>query len=115
MPRWILFAVLVAGAVVFLMFRARTLSTRSQQAHQAVEQGALLLDVRTPEEFASGHIQGAVNIPVDQLAQRAKELPSGKAGIVIYCRSGNRSRRAEHILRDKGFDNLIDLGPMSAW
>ncbi|HSP78184.1 MAG TPA: rhodanese-like domain-containing protein [Myxococcaceae bacterium] len=115
MPRWILFAVLAVGAVVFLTFRARAQATRSQQAHQAVEQGALLLDVRTPEEFASGHLQGAVNIPVDELERRAKELPSRQAGIVIYCRSGNRSRRAEHILRDKGFEKLIDLGPMSAW
>lgn len=53
-------------------------------------EGHLLIDVRTPAEFASGHIAGAVNIPVDELASRLSEVPQGQP-VVVYCRSGNRS------------------------
>ena len=57
----------------------------------------ILLDVRTPEEFASGHIPGAVNISVESLAQRLSEVPQDKP-VVVYCRSGSRSNQAAQIL-----------------
>jgi rhodanese-related sulfurtransferase len=112
--RWILFAVMALGLVLFLV-RMRALAVRSKQAHQAVEQGALLLDVRTPEEFAAGHLPGAMNIPVQELERRAGELRPGEAGLVLYCRSGVRSHHAQRLLRQKGFEKIVDLGPMSAW
>ncbi|MCC6622206.1 MAG: rhodanese-like domain-containing protein [Deltaproteobacteria bacterium] len=82
-------------------------------ARAAVESGALLLDVRTPGEFASGHIDGAVNIPVDALADRAGEIEAGRQ-VVVYCRSGRRSATAAELLRARGHQ-VIDIGPMGAW
>ncbi len=74
----------------------------------------LLVDVRTPEEFASGHIAGAVNIPVDELAQRLSEVPQDKP-VVLYCRSGNRSGQAAQMLDQAGYTQIYDLGGIVAW
>ncbi len=82
-------------------------------ARHLVEDGAFLLDVRTPEEFAEGHIEGATNIPVQELETRMSEVPES-ASVVVYCRSGNRSAKAAVMLKDAGHQ-VHDLGPMSAW
>lgn len=74
----------------------------------------LLIDVRTSEEFASGHIHGAVNIPVDSLQSRLSEI-SGDQPIVVYCRSGNRSATASQILAEAGYANVYDLGGLNDW
>ncbi len=74
----------------------------------------LLLDVRTPEEFAGGHIEGAVNIALQSLSQRLPELPTDRP-VVIYCRSGNRSATAAHLLTRAGYHDLYDLGGIIAW
>ena len=74
----------------------------------------LLIDVRTPEEFASGHIEGAVNIPVEEMQGRLDEIP-GDAPIVVYCRSGNRSAAAARILTDAGYAHVYDLGGIKDW
>lgn len=74
----------------------------------------VLIDVRTPQEFASGHIPGAVNISVDQLAQRLSEIPQDKP-IVLYCRSGNRSNQAAQILERAGYTQIYDLGGIITW
>lgn len=76
--------------------------------------GHLLLDVRTPEEFAQGHIPGAVNISVQTLESRLSELPQDQP-IVIYCRSGNRSAQASTILDNAGFNGIYDMGGIIAW
>ena len=78
---------------------------------------ALLLDVRSREEFAKGHVPGAVNIPHDELAGRLGELPGGKdRALVVYCESGRRAGRAESLLAEQGYSNLHHLeGDMKAW
>lgn len=81
------------------------------QARRLVTAGAVLLDVRTPEEFRAGHIAGAINIPVDALAARTSELPRDRP-VVVYCRSGKRSARAAAMLEGR---EVHDLGPMTAW
>lgn len=78
-----------------------------------VAKGAVLLDVRTPEEYGAGHLPGAKNIPVQELASRLAELPP-RAPVVVYCRSGARSAAAAQLLRARGHD-VLDIGPMSAW
>ena len=87
----------------------------SAQAHAAVAAGALLLDVRSPEEFAEGHLKGAVNIPVDELPQRMEELGPPEREVVVYCRTGARSSRAAELLKANGHERVILLGPMTAW
>jgi len=84
------------------------------EARRLVASGALLLDVRSEAEYARGHLPGALNIPVQELAERTAEV--GKAGreVVVYCRSGMRSARAARLLSDAGFA-AHDLGGMGNW
>ena len=87
----------------------------SSDARRLVEGGARLVDVRTPEEFAAGHIAGAINIPVQDLDRRMGEIEPKDRAIVLYCRSGNRSGRAGRMLRSAGYVAVHDLGAMSRW
>lgn len=87
----------------------------SIRAHELVAAGALLVDVRTPEEWSEGHVEGAVNVPMGHLERRVPELAKRDRPIVLYCRSGSRSWRAQGTLQDIGFTQVYNLGPMSAW
>lgn len=86
-------------------------------ADLAAEDGVVLLDVRTPEEFAAGHLDGAVNIDVsspDFPGQLAALDPG--ATYAVYCRSGNRSQTAMTLMADAGIANTADLGGgIGAW
>ncbi len=73
-----------------------------RSAHSAVEQGAVIIDVRTPKEFAGGHVFQAVNIPIEELAKSVSRVPKNKT-LVVYCASGNRSSHATALLRQKGW------------
>jgi phage shock protein E len=77
----------------------------------------IILDVRTPEEFAAGHISGAINIPYTHLPARLSELPdAGDKDIVLYCATGVRSERAAERMREHGYTRLLHLdGDMKAW
>lgn len=110
-------AVLVVAALFVGLFLVSCARQRAVgvEAHRRVEAGAMLVDVRTPEEFAAGHLAGAVNIPVEELPRRFSELGSPEKPLVIYCRSGARSSRAERLLKERGFQDVFNLGPMSAW
>ncbi|GAA6743668.1 rhodanese-like domain-containing protein [Thermus antranikianii] len=79
-----------------------------QELYQAVDQGAVVVDVRTPQEFAEGHVPGAINLPVEAIPQWADTLPKDKP-VYLYCRSGNRSRQAAEYLKRKGYTNLYNL------
>lgn len=85
-----------------------------EQQFLDANQGHLLLDVRTAEEFNSGHIPGAVNIPVESLANRLSEVP-GDQPVVVYCRSGNRSATAADILSEAGYSSIYDMGGIITW
>lgn len=77
----------------------------------------LILDVRSAEEYAEGHIPGAVNIPHDQLGPRLAEISSYKdKEVVLYCRSGKRAGIAANTLQAAGFSKLLHLdGDMNGW
>jgi len=72
-------------------------------------EGAQLVDVRGPAEFASGNAPGSVNIPLQELDQRAKELDPGR-WVVVACASGTRSAMAARKLRGMGFDRVLNAG-----
>ncbi len=101
-------------AALFLAACAQQRPVRDE-AHRVVAAGALLVDVRTPQEFAAGHLPGAVNIPVEELSERLGELGAPEQPVVVYCRSGARSSRAERLLQERGFQQVVNLGPMSTW
>lgn len=107
-------------AVVFFATRGVTdalqglTPTNYQSQFIASNTAHFLVDVRTPEEFSSGHIRGAVNIPVESLADRLSEVPSDQP-IVVYCRSGNRSAQASQILSENGYTQIYDMGGLNDW
>jgi rhodanese-related sulfurtransferase len=77
--------------------------------------GAFMLDVREPDEWAAGHIPGATLIPLGQLAGRIAEVPRDRM-VVTVCRSGNRSAQARDILRAAGFEAVASMaGGMNDW
>jgi phage shock protein E len=74
-----------------------------------------VLDVRTPKEYAAGHVPGAVNIPYDQVASQLAEIPKDKE-VVLYCHSGRRAGLAAEVLEANGYTKLEHLqGDMQAW
>ena len=87
----------------------------SAAAHKAVAEGARLIDVRTTDEFADGHLDGAINIPVQDLETRLADVGPKDKAVVVYCRSGGRSARAKRLLENAGFTSVIDLGGLGNW
>ncbi len=84
-------------------------NTIKEEVKKYLQMGAIVIDVRTPEEFAIGHFKNALNIPYDQMEARIKELESYKnKPIIVYCRSGRRSGIAKEILNAKGFKNVLN-------
>lgn len=83
-------------------------------ARELVAAGAQLVDVRSPGEFAGGHLPGAVNLPVAGIGARSGELDRTRP-VVVYCLSGGRSAAAAATLRRQGFTEVHDLGPIRAW
>ncbi|HEY8208259.1 MAG TPA: rhodanese-like domain-containing protein [Myxococcaceae bacterium] len=86
-----------------------------EKAHRMVEAGARLVDVRTPQEFAGGHLEGAVNIPLQELPDRLQEIGPPQTAVVVYCAQGPRSAMAERFLRTQGFADVHNLGGMKTW
>ena len=80
------------------------------------ETGYIILDVRTPEEFADKHIPGAINIPNETIgAEESPELPVKDQLILVYCRSGNRSKQASEKLAALGYTNIVEFGGINDW
>ncbi len=104
----------LAAAVLLWFLMSRMGKTSSADAHKLVDEGALLIDVRSPGEFAGGHLAGAVNIPVDTIGARAEELAKKRKKLVVYCASGMRSGSAASALKRAGAE-VFDLGAMSRW
>lgn len=112
------------GLVLLLALGCTAASQGTPDVSQAqmvewIEQGnaPLVLDVRTPEEFAAGHVPGAENIPHDQLAARLAELGDAQEReVVVYCESGRRAAWALETLEGAGFKELRHLnGDMAGW
>lgn len=87
--------------------KLNTMEEKQMSIKQEVAKGALMVDVRTPEEFASGSVKGAINIPLDEVENRINEF-KGKPAVVVFCRSGNRSGQAKEILENNGIKNVIN-------
>ena len=85
-------------------------------AYKALSQGEIVLDVRNPDEYAQGHIEGALNLPLPELPARAQELKS-YSRIYIHCKRGGRAKTARDLLAAQGFNNLVcvDDAGMDLW
>ena len=80
------------------------------------EEGYIILDVRTKEEFAEGHIPGAICVPNETISgEMPEELPEKGQLILVYCRSGNRSKQASKKLAELGYTNIKEFGGIIDW
>ena len=89
-----------------------------EEASRMMEEdpNAIILDVRTQEEYAEGHIPGAICIPNETIADQMPEgLPDLEQRILVYCRSGNRSKQAAQKLADMGYTNVHEFGGIIDW
>ncbi len=75
----------------------------------AIAEGALLVDVRTKEEFTHGSVPGAINIPLNNITSNLEKFKN-QTGIIVFCASGNRSRTAKMILEENRIKNVINSG-----
>lgn len=94
---------------MFNLLRSLMGGGENPELAQIVKSGAYLVDVRTPEEFSSGHVKGSVNIPLDSIPKQLGKF-KGKSHIVVFCRSGNRSGQAKAFLNQNGFGNVTNGG-----
>lgn len=87
-----------------------------EEGKEKIKQGALLVDVRTPDEFNAGHVENAINIPHDQVEKRLAEFGTDKnREIVLYCKSGRRAGIADTELQKLGFKNAYSAGGYRDW
>ncbi|HNW28911.1 MAG TPA: rhodanese-like domain-containing protein [Spirochaetota bacterium] len=81
-----------------------------QQVKEWIDRGALIVDVRTPAEFARGHYRNAINVPLADIENSFAMFGDRNRLIVVYCRTGNRSGKARAILEKHGYKNVINGG-----
>jgi phage shock protein E len=94
--------------------RAAAVEPAQARGEPAAERRVVYVDVRTPEEWAAGHVEGAIHIPHTELAARWRELDAYRDDdIVLYCRTGRRSGIAEQILTQAGFERLHNGGGLT--
>lgn len=114
----IVLALVSGGALLIPALQRRGAKVSHLQATQLINQGkTVILDVRDAEEFAAGHIQNAVHIPLKELETRIKELDKAKKQTVLaVCETGVRSATASGVLRKAGFENVVSLdGGLADW
>ncbi|MCW3089417.1 MAG: sulfurtransferase [Ferruginibacter sp.] len=91
------------------IFKQLFSSTPAVDLSTLIKEGAFLVDVRTPGEFAEGHVKGSVNIPLDAVQAQLATFKN-KKNIIVFCRSGGRSSQAKSILEQNGFSNVVNGG-----
>lgn len=120
--KWIILgvvAVVLIGAVIALSSGGRGGSSgglvNGAELQTLIDEGTRVVDVRTPAEYESGHIPGALNVPVNEVAAAAAEWDTSEP-IALYCATGSRSADAAATLRSLGFKTVYDLsGGMMVW
>ena len=94
----------------------RQISMDEAVAMMAEEQGYIILDVRRPDEYAAGHIPNAINVPNESVGTaEIPELPDKNQLIMVYCRSGRRSKEASEKLVKLGYTNIVEFGGILDW
>lgn len=92
------------------------INAQEAKARMEKNQSAVILDVRTKEEYNQKHIPRAVLLPLQQLSEKApKAIPDKNAEILVYCRSGSRSRQAAEKLAQMGYTTVYDFGGIQSW
>ena len=94
-----------------------TIVNYMEAKEKIINENAILVDVRTEDEYNESHIDGAILLPLDNIDETTVSniVESKKDIIIVYCRSGNRSSQALEKLNELGYENVYDLGAMSNW
>ena len=92
-----------------------SMDMRSAAAELERDRSIVLVDVRTPSEYAEGHIPGSINIPVDKAVEITARVPERDRKIFVYCLSGARSRSACAFFQKLGYNNVTNIGGIGAW
>lgn len=107
-----IFIIGIAVLLVYISYRTYRFATLDSGLAEKIEKGAVILDVRTAEEYKMGHIDGSINISLGTIRERYTELDSRKTYITC-CSHGLRSVKVETILKEKGFKNVFNGGAWS--
>ena len=119
-----LLALLLCGAGALLLIGRNQASTEAGYRQISMQEAAaemqqpdvLLVDVRTPEEYAAGHIPGAINLPNETIGtEPPAQLPDKAQTVLVYCRSGNRSKDAARKLAGQGYTGIVEIGGIRDW
>ena len=121
MITWIGIIVIAGGGLIAFIFMIKVLlgskgsggaKLNGTIVKEKIRMGAMAIDVRSPDEYQSGHYLGAKNIPLQELENRLSELGGKNTPIVVYCASGMRSAKALKILTNAGFTDVMNAGTM---
>ncbi len=121
--KWILIFA-VAAVVLFVGCSAKQEQTSytpisQQEAKKMMDENSevIILDVREPDEYATGHIKNAILLPVGEIDQdtASEIIPDKESVVLVYCRSGNRSKTAASTLADLGYSNIYEFGGITTW
>ena len=94
----------------------KTITAVEAQEMMETETDYIILDVRTREEYESAHIPGAICVPNEDIGtEEVPELPDKEQLILVYCRSGNRSKQASEKLAALGYTNIVEFGGINSW
>jgi rhodanese-related sulfurtransferase len=111
----VLFVAALALAQGGVPSEAASIEPSELQARREAGTAPIVIDVRTAEEYAGGHIPGALNIPFDQVAARISEVDAPR-GVALYCMVGPRARKGEHALLEAGYTSVLHIeGGLAAW
>ncbi|MBR5049354.1 MAG: rhodanese-like domain-containing protein [Erysipelotrichaceae bacterium] len=112
----ILLCLLISGCSSQKKAEYRQITQQQAMEIMESESGYIILDVRRPDEFAEGHIPGAICLPNEQIGTSEPDiLPDKKQLILVYCRSGNRSKQASEKLAAMGYENVMEFGGIITW
>jgi phage shock protein E len=104
------------AAAMFLLYKfwsMRRSPAQLQDALALISAGGILVDVRTPAEFAGGHAPGAINVPLGSIGEKLAAIGPRSRAVVVHCASGTRSKMAVSQLRAAGYTTVVDVGTLS--
>jgi phage shock protein E len=109
---WNSLAILAVIVAVFVWNAVRK-SGNQKKLRAKIEAGAVVVDVRTKEEYTSGHFGGALHIPLDTLGKQLKKIGAHDRPVIVYCASGARAGQAASLLRSAGYSDVTNAGGLA--
>jgi phage shock protein E len=107
---WVFYVLVVIGIVGFMLMR-RAGQVPVKEGQELMKRGAMVIDVRTPAEFNTGHLSQAFNMPMDELEGMLPNQVKDKSRVIlVHCKTGLRSKKAKSLLTRRGYTNVFDLG-----